>query len=57
MKKCVHRTGVHVHIFRNAVEKRLGHIISNDFIDTTFLRSNAAKLQLCWTHMCRDPFP
>jgi len=29
----------------------LGHTVSNDFIDTTFLRSNAAKLQLCSTHV------
>ena len=33
-----------------------GHTVSNDFIDTTFLRSNAAKLQLCSTHMCRYYF-
>jgi len=32
-------------------------IISNDLIDTTFLRSNTAELQPCWTHMCRYLFP
>jgi len=26
--------------------------ISNGFIDSAFLRLNAAKLQLCSTHMC-----
>jgi len=31
--------------------------ISNDFNDTTFLWSNTAKLQLCWTYMCRYILP
>jgi len=34
----------------------LGHTVSIDFIDTTFLRSSAAKLQLCSIHMCRYIF-
>jgi len=45
-KTHVRPTGVHVHILRNAVEKRARgrayHL--NDFIDTTFLWSKAAKL-------------
>jgi len=34
---------VHVHIFPDAIEKRTD-TISNDFNDTTFFHSNAAKL-------------
>jgi len=49
----MHPTGVHVHMLRKWLKNALGHTISNHFIDTTFLRANAAKLQLCWTHMCR----
>jgi len=46
------------HIARRGRKTRSGFhdTISNDFIDTTFLRSNAAELQLYRTHMCRYLF-
>jgi len=57
---CIYPTGVqcaYAHIARR------GRKSWSRFHDTTlmahwrnFLPSNAAKLQLCWTHMCRNMF-
>jgi len=49
----MHSTGVHVHILRNAVDK-VRRAYSLKWLQWhKFLRSNAVKLQLCWTCMCR----
>jgi len=53
----MHSTGEHVHILRNAVDK-LARAYSLKWLHwNNFLRSNAVKLQLCWTYMCRCIFP
>jgi len=53
----MHSTGEHVHILRNAVDK-LSRAYSLKWLHLyNFLRSNAVKIQLCWTYMCRYIFP
>jgi len=56
---CVSNRCACAHIAQRGRKTRSGfhNTISNRFIDTTILRSNAAELQLCWTHMCRYLFP
>jgi len=46
----MHSTGEHVHILRNAVDKRARAYSLKWIHWHNFLRSNAVKLQLCWTH-------
>jgi len=53
----MHSTGEHVHVLRNAVDKRARAYSLKWIHWHNFLRSNAVKLQLCWTHMCRYIFP
>jgi len=53
----MHPTGVHVHILRDAVEKHVRAYYLKWFYWHNFLRSNAAKLQLRWTRMCRNLYP
>jgi len=52
----MHSTGVHVHILRNAVYKPARAYSLKWLLWRNILRPNAAKLQLCWTYMCRYLF-
>jgi len=45
----MHSTGEHVHILRNAVDKLARAYPLKWLHWNNFLRSNAVKLQLCWT--------
>jgi len=53
----MYSTGEHVHILRNEVDKRARAHSLKWIHWHNFLQSNAVRLQLCWTHMCRYIFP